>query len=334
MQATFTHRENAFTLLRWVLALSLVVWHFCVLTGKDYSWLLTAEACVQGFFILSGFLTAVSFERPFTLSVYARKRFLRTYAPYTVPVLLCFLAGAALTTLSATDYFLHLDTWRYLSCNLAFLNFLQPDLPGVFTHNPLTAVNGALWSMKVEVLFYCTVPLLYKTFQRRRPLPILLTLFLLSALYNEAFLHLFETTKEPLYAFLKRQIPGQYLYFCGGIMVYYAYDRLHKHMRLTLCVAAIIGIASLYFRPLSYINIVSYSFLLVWMAYKLPQYVSTRKLPNLTYGIYLYHFPVIQLLISIDIHSLAVAMAITLMLSWIAYRKIERPLMSKQTKIR
>ena len=49
---------------------------------------------------------------------------------------------------------------RYLGWNLAFLNFMEPALPGVFEANRFTEINGALWTLKIEVMFYLVLPLL------------------------------------------------------------------------------------------------------------------------------------------------------------------------------
>ena len=46
-----------------------------------------------------------------------------------------------------------------------FLNFAHPNLPAVFANNSMQAVNGALWTLKIEVLFYISVPLLVWLFR-------------------------------------------------------------------------------------------------------------------------------------------------------------------------
>jgi peptidoglycan/LPS O-acetylase OafA/YrhL len=69
---------------------------------------------------------------------------------------LCF--GPAMTTLSLADYFGASETWRYLS-TAALL--VRRGLPGVFVDNPYPqAVNGSLWTLPVEFLCYVSVALI------------------------------------------------------------------------------------------------------------------------------------------------------------------------------
>lgn len=48
-----------------------------------------------------------------------------------------------------------MEVFKYVAANLVFLNFTHPNLPGLFESNSLQAINGALWTLKIEVMFYC-----------------------------------------------------------------------------------------------------------------------------------------------------------------------------------
>ena len=69
-----------------------------------------------------------------------------------------FLLGPAFTTLCWSDYFSESGTWRYLTTALLVP---QNGLPGVFSDNPRPlSVNASLWTLPVEFLCYLSVALL------------------------------------------------------------------------------------------------------------------------------------------------------------------------------
>ena len=179
-------RGNGFDFIRYVLAFVVAVAHFYGLTDTPrQGWWMTSGDAVSGFFVLSGFLVFRSFQRQPDWRHYARRRLCRVVPPYLFIILLCVVAGAFLTEWPTADYLTSGQTYRYLLANVFFLNFLEPSLPGVFSHNALTAVNGALWTMKVELLLYATVPLVAACLRRWRPAVVLTAIFLLSFLYAE-----------------------------------------------------------------------------------------------------------------------------------------------------
>ena len=75
--------------------------------------------------------------------------------------------------------------------------------------------------------------------------------------------------------------------------------------------------------------------MLVGIAYCFKPLNYFRKFDNITYGLYLYHFPVIQTLILLDVVSyskplaLFLSIALTVILACCSWFLIEKPLMSK-----
>jgi peptidoglycan/LPS O-acetylase OafA/YrhL len=145
--------------VRYYLALSVVMAHFSTLTGVEVWWPTSSYDAVGGFFALSGFLVYGSYLRAPSLKTFIANRARRILPAYSFIILLCAFGLVGLSTLPAAEYFTSWHWWRYLLSNLTFLNFLCPDLPGVFSGNEMTAVNGSLWTLKVEWMLYLTVPL-------------------------------------------------------------------------------------------------------------------------------------------------------------------------------
>lgn len=106
------------------------------------------------FFVVSGFLITRSFERRPTLVDFARNRALRL-----LPALVCMVAlmtfalGPLFTRLPLREYF---TDGRFASYWLnVTLVATRYSLPGVFEANPFpNAVNGVLWTLRYEALFY------------------------------------------------------------------------------------------------------------------------------------------------------------------------------------
>ena len=144
--------SNRFDFVRLTLASLVFLYHVVVLSagpeGGPFEAELSviAELAIQGFFIVSGLLVYGSLERSKSLPDYAGKRIRRLYPAYLVIIAIPALVSFALTF---GDPGALGEILRYFGANAVFLNFLEPDLPGLFESQRFTAVNGALWTLKI-----------------------------------------------------------------------------------------------------------------------------------------------------------------------------------------
>ena len=157
---------NNFTLLRLLLALMVVLGHFKLLSGTAYPAFPfnLADAAVDCFFVVSGFLITGSYERCHGLwSFYVRRAF-RLYPMYFCVVLL--QAAIMLALLPGGPFSEPRSTLNYLAANMLLANFVQYDIGGVLAglHNP--GINPSLWTLKIEIGFYLIVPLIYGATRR------------------------------------------------------------------------------------------------------------------------------------------------------------------------
>lgn len=147
--------------MRFAAATLVLFGHSYALTGRP-DWLSEATlglfppanmgVCL--FFIVSGYLITQSLETSPTTTNFIWKRVLRIYPGLTVSVLLTVLVlGPLLTTLPVADYFRRAETYRYLTALRLFPPY-HFELPGVFRAQPVTLVNGSLWTLCYEVSFY------------------------------------------------------------------------------------------------------------------------------------------------------------------------------------
>lgn len=291
-------RNNNFDLLRLVFAITVVLVHMHDLSLSPKLRFLTnylsSKVAIDGFFIISGFLIFMSYENSYSLKEYFSKRIRRIYPAYFIVIVASTLLGILLTQVPLNQYFSS-GFIKYLFANLLFLNMLQPDLPGVFLNNTvMPAVNGALWTIKIEVMFYCSVPILVYLLRRNNKILLISIIYAASYFYVLSCDHLFEITGNSLYIQLAKQLPGQLSYFISGTLLYYFFDvfRLYSCRILGL---GVVGFAlSSYISMLSFVKPISLAIIVIYIAFCFPEMRFIKRYGDLSYGTYLYHFPVIQ----------------------------------------
>jgi peptidoglycan/LPS O-acetylase OafA/YrhL len=290
--------ENNFDLLRLLFAGIVVLVHAYELSGFQqlgiFTRVLSSTVAVKAFFVVSGFLIFMSYERSTTINAYANKRIRRIYPAYFTVVMLSAIGLIAVSTKNIGDY-LSLTWVKYVFANLAFLNFLQPTLPGVFDSNKLTAVNGALWTLKVEAMFYLSVPLFVFLFRKFARFPILILVYCASVAYAGFFAIVAERTGSEVYMELGRQLPGQLSYFMAGAFFYYFLPLFERRIGYFLITATLILSANSFF-PLPILEPFALATVVVFFGLFL--YAGNfGKYGDFSYGVYILHFPVIQLLL-------------------------------------
>lgn len=292
-------RNNNFDLLRFLLAGMVVLFHGYVLSRNEQLVLLprffSADIAVKGFFVVSGYLILRSWDTSAGLADYASKRARRIYPAYATVVLSCALVGAVVSYMPLSRYF----SWqwlRYLGANLVFLNFLGPTLPGVFTGNPESAVNGALWTLKIEVMFYAIVPVLGWLIRRYGPVATSLTIYLASVTYALALFHLADVSARPIFATLAQQLPGQLSFFMSGALLYYKESAARRWLPFTAPVSILLlawggPLVDGVLRPMLL------ALTIIYFAVAFPYLGNFGRFGDFSYGIYIIHFPVIQWLV-------------------------------------
>jgi len=291
--------RNNFDLLRLLFAATVCLVHAEVLSGFQELGLLSVffsgGVAVKSFFVVSGFLIFMSYERSTSLASYASKRIRRIYPGYFTVVMLCAVFLVAVSSKTLGDYF----SWawlKYVGSNLIFLNFLQPTLPGVFEANRVPEVNGALWTLKIEAMFYVLVPFLVFLCRRFSYLPVLLALYCASVAYAYLLALAAERTGAGIYLQLGRQLPGQLSYFMAGAFLYY-YRALFEQQVVLFMVAAVAILAANMSYPLPVLEPFALAVVVVYFGLFL--YVGNfGKYGDFSYGVYIIHVPVLQLLVN------------------------------------
>ncbi|NHC08162.1 acyltransferase family protein [Azonexus fungiphilus] len=290
--------RNNFDLLRLLFAGTVCLVHAYDLSRfHELAWIasfLSSTVAVKGFFVVSGFLIFMSYERSSSLAAYTGKRVRRIYPAYFTVVMLCALGLVFVSTHAPAEFF-SLAWLKYCLANLIFLNFLQPTLPGVFEGNPLAAVNGALWTLKIEAMFYVSVPVFAYLFRKVPRLPAIMFVYCASVLYWVLLTAIAERMGNGLYHELARQLPGQLSYFMSGAFLYYYLPFFVRHKVNFLAVAVVVLVINR-FIPLVLLEPFALAVVVVFFGL-FPYLGNFGKHGDFSYGAYILHFPIIQLLV-------------------------------------
>lgn len=327
-------QKNNFDALRLIFAGMVVLFHIGILSQQPaLHWMeayISSTFAVQAFFFVSGFLVTMSCDRTRSLKTYASKRFWRIAPAYVLVVSSAAVLLSLLSSLPAREYFAHPGFWRYLGYNLLLSNFSAPDLPGVFAGNHEQAVNGSLWTIKIEVAFYCVVPLVVWATRRFGTLRTLVTLFALSLAWKLGFLLLHESTGREFYFKLSKQLPGQIAFFMGGALAYFRTVTGEPPARAWMAGLGVLAYALTDGLLHEALAPVAVSAIVYWLAIGLPRLADIGRHGDFSYGLYLYHFPIVQSTIALGGVALAplpVALALlggTLVLSVLSWHLFEK----------
>lgn len=329
--------KNNFTLLRLLAALSVLYGHsFALSMGvkgveDPVSLRLIAywgeslpSLAVDLFFVTSGFLVTASYCQRNDFYAFTEARLLRIFPGLIVAVLLCvFVVGPISTTASLSDYFASPSTFSYVKHNVSLLNGIQFDLPSVFTSNPYPgSVNGSLWTLPIEFWMYIFVAILggFAILQDRRFFNLALLCVVLVYSQSAGGVFIF---KEPRLAQLGL------LFAIGGFFY------INKQsIPLNFTVLILLALATYMLRTTEVfivLKCVLFSYFVLIIALhpkcRLP---AIDHYGDISYGIYIYAFPVQQLLAQFVLHisplkMLFLSTLITLPLALLSWHFVEKP---------
>ncbi len=330
---------NAFTALRWLLASLVMVSHAWDITmpvrGIDptVAWLgfPISRLAVFLFFSLSGFLVTGSlFKR--SVADFLKARALRLLPGLWVMLLVIpLLFGAAFATADFTTFMTHHRTIDFVWRNALLLGkaFL---LPFLFVDHPLGgSINGSLWTIPHEVRCYLALAVLALLGLTRSPRS-----FLALVLAALVVLPLLPVMAEPFES--ARRLGFS---FALGVLAWLVRERLPLSWPLAL-VAAGAALALPFDLPgrLQCLQ-VSFFYLLLVAAFAVPPALKTasQRLPDYSYGIYIYAFPMQQAAYALGAWNpyanLALGFALTVPMAALSWHLVEKPAMAlKGGKIR
>ena len=336
----FDPRNNALNAWRLVLASEVILWHSFPLTGHFVTPApvrqLLFSLGVDGFFAVSGFLVTSSWLRHPRVRDYAAARALRIFPGfYTCLIVTAFVIAplsVAIQGGSATKLLSSKAPFEYVLMNFALL-ILKPDVGGTPRHVPSPGVwNVSLWTLIWEMFCYIAVAAfgVAGLLKRRWFLPTVMVLAAVSAA-------MLPPMTFPGAWTIQQAVARFAMMFAAGALLNQFKDVIPARWSLVGLSLAIVAGASLMpdYRvigalPLAYAIIVSGSL------------IHNKRLQlrtDLSYGVYIYAFPMQQFLIVCGVGGLApllffpVATLATLPLAALSWFLVEKPALSLKSRI-
>ncbi|MGC6330229.1 acyltransferase family protein [Rhizorhabdus sp. FW153] len=316
---------------------------FSLLTNGYYN---SGNVGVWAFFVISGFLVARSFDMSPSIGRFALRRVRRILPGYLVATSLCafavtpFFAPAGFAISTG-------DVVATLVGNLTLGNHFP--IPDLFRDNPVTAINGSLWSIRFEALCYVGLALLSLTFRHWLRPALLVAYAGVVILWCWADLTGRKPGGSPA---LIAAIGWPYLWmmvlpnFLAGMIVYHWRDRLPRSTSLLVGLA---GACLLIFHVgergtwgivgAHLLGPPTLAYAVFWLAYH-PRIDlrGTARHGDFSYGVYLYAFVIQQMLVArtaLPFPVFVIASALLSLAAGIAsWWLVERPCLGRRRRAR
>jgi len=316
MRSFLPGRANAFDHLRLLAAFAVLVQHHYAVTRTLAAWPFlgtVGNTGVEVFFGISGYLNTRSLLKSRSVSSFLVHRALRIYPALIGCMAFTVLFGCCISTLDFADYW-NLETFEYFWRNSGLFFGGRQFLPGVFDNNPTKAINASLWTLPIEARYYLYLAVALFLF-RFHPV-VIFALFIVLCGYV-VFSRIDVAHENNLQRFGSVFVTGVVL---AAVETLWGRWRATGIVTLAAIVIALTGLQSSAASMLLTVAAVSVGSLSVADRFRMPIDIS--------YGFYLYAFPLQQFAVGLGLSfhaSLALAVSMTLVAASISAVLIEKP---------
>jgi peptidoglycan/LPS O-acetylase OafA/YrhL len=314
--------RNNFDLIRFILAVAVIFSHsFSIYYTKEIdaepvmiftqNQLSTGSIAVSFFFVISGFLILKSLYNTKTLSQYFKKRILRIVPGFFIAFIVSVIIIAPLSTIYV-DHRLTLENVKAyfmapVKKELLFdmVTLQCPHSIKCFRSSPLKdQINLAMWTIQYEFVCYLLLPFLVwlGMFKRKSAMIVLFFLFyIVLVIQNENDNFLNENTfPYAINHFIYLSyLPRFLVYFLAGSYFYLYQDQVIRSKYLALLSFTLLFLSCAWVKCLDMILPFAGSYLLFYIAYHPAiNFHNFAKKGDFSYGVYLYGWPIQQLVIN------------------------------------
>lgn len=315
-------------------AIFVVFSHSYDIAGQGSDWLYRATGNqvdfsylgLRGFFIISGFLVYQSLTRSESLGEYFVKRSLRIF-PGLITLLLCTIVLVGVLSPKPMFSSLHNpQVWSYVLNTLSLTNATF-TVPGIFDSNPIQSMNGSLWTLRIEFTFYLLLSILFfvrSNRQRNLLMAAGLAILMICAVF------FYDDLRRYIVIISVRYFMRFGTYFIAGALLASIGIQQFRYRKQALWASLILFGLSLYFKVFMQTQYLIYPFVVILLGCCYLPFLSriTDITGDLSYGIYIYAFPIQQLLM-LKFHFDAISifttsLAVTSVIAYFSWHLIEK----------
>jgi peptidoglycan/LPS O-acetylase OafA/YrhL len=248
------------------------------------------------FFSISGYLIAKSAFTSSSVKNYFWKRILRIQPLLIIVcILTVFLLGPFFTTLTIEQYFSNINSWTYFR-NIFPFTGIQFTLPNVFSNYAgETGVNGSLWTLVVEERLY-----------------LLLGIILFIPKFNKFLLHILAGICNIFYliniVFQQNAVPylntsaGFYsVLFLNASVLFLLELDFNKNLIKYIVISFLFCLVSVIYPAFVFLQLFAFPVFIISIAQIKCILNKAGKYGDFTYGIYVFSFPIQQMLNSVKL---------------------------------
>ncbi|RBQ10005.1 acyltransferase family protein [Pedobacter miscanthi] len=331
-EKNYSPKKNAIGFIRLILAIFVVIQHSFVLNGQIdplSSLGLTSFGAlgVDSFFILSGFLITASWLNSKSFLNYIWHRILRIFpAFWFCLVFTALIVAPVMALISGQIIDLHFigNQATYIFKNLA-LNIYQPTIGNLTNNLVEKSLNGSLWTLFWEFSFYILLAIsgIFGALEKRKWLLIGFTAIYILCYWLDPCKCTFF-----LKFFTNKSIAILPYYFLIG-SIGFTFRKYIPDSTFLLIFCIILWIVDIKFNPNFPLNPFFLFYILLWLITNLPV-KSIERFGDFSYGIYIYHFLIIQTIILASGNYVsaweifAITVPISLLMAYISWNMIEK----------
>lgn len=344
-QVVLKHNNN-FNLIRTIAALQVLIVHSFNHFELENMFvdMLKVFPGVPIFFFLSGYLISKSYQNKKQKSIlpFFKNRLLRIYPALIV----CVILSVIMVFCTGYLFEVTFSIQKMIVWIVAQLTFFQNYNVDFMRGFGVGVLNGALWTIAVELQFYALTPIFFFIFKKNKF--ILYTLFLISLAANIYIKLYYDWDNVYFKLFYSSSIPWVFMFLLGFLFCQFP-KLVEFAKKQNIFILLILYLLSINFignythntsNAINPISVFILAFLLVKLAFmNLHLNKSVQNFLNtydISYGLYIYHMPVINLFLYLNlfngIYNVIFVFSITVCCSFLSWLFVERKFLKLKQK--